>query len=58
MKGLIPLADNANFSGLFENLSPPLQTALFLGLLAFVPALFVSLTAYTRTRASRRRSGG
>src|SRR5262249_20608210 len=48
MKDLVPFAENLNVPGLFDNLSPPLQTALFLGLLAFVPALFVSLTAYTR----------
>lgn len=35
-------------SGALENLSPPLQTALFLGALALLPAALVSLTAYTR----------
>lgn len=32
----------------FQNLSPPLQTALFLGALAFLPALLMTVTAYTR----------
>jgi flagellar biosynthetic protein FliP len=35
-------------SGVFQNLSPPLQTALFLGAMALIPAALVSLTAFTR----------
>jgi flagellar biosynthetic protein FliP len=51
----VAVSDLANLAGrlqnldVFANLSPPLQTALFLGALAFIPAALVSLTAYTRT---------
>lgn len=48
MDDIVPLAENLKNSGLLDNLSPPVQTALFLGALAFLPALLVSLTAYTR----------
>lgn len=48
MSDSVTLVENLNRLNLFENLSPALQTALFLSLLAFVPALLVSFTAYTR----------
>jgi flagellar biosynthetic protein FliP len=48
MDDLLRLAQGAKDSAVFQNLSPALQTALFLCLLAFVPALLVSVTAYTR----------
>ena len=35
-------------SGAFQNLSAPLQTALFLGSLALLPALLVCMTPFTR----------
>jgi len=35
-------------SGMLQNLSPPLQTALFLGALVLLPAALVCLTGYTR----------
>src|SRR5579862_2985388 len=35
-------------SSAYQNLSPPLQTALFLGGLVFLPALLVSVTGFTR----------
>jgi flagellar biosynthetic protein FliP len=35
-------------SGAFANLSPPLQTALFLGSLALLPAVLVCMTPFTR----------
>src|SRR6202035_4848756 len=35
-------------SGALQNLSPPLQTALFLGALVLLPAALVCLTGYTR----------
>src|SRR5438132_14135171 len=46
--------ENAGFidavqkSNLFENLSPPMQTALFLSALVMLPAAMVCLTGYTR----------
>lgn len=42
------LLEHLGQSGVFQNLSPPLQTALFLGALTLLPAALVSLTAYTR----------
>ncbi len=48
MNDLLPLVDGLKKANAFDSLSPPLQTALFLGVLAFVPALLVCLTAYTR----------
>ncbi len=42
------LLESLGQSGVFQNLSPPLQTALFLGALTLIPAALVSLTAYTR----------
>ncbi len=35
-------------SGAWQNLPAPVQTALFLGALVFLPALFVCLTGFTR----------
>lgn len=34
--------------GLIDNLPPPYQTAIFLGLLTFLPAMLVCLTGFTR----------
>jgi len=42
------LLDSIANSGVLENLSPPLQTALFLGSLAFLTAILVSVTSFTR----------
>ena len=42
------LIDRLQQSGTLQNLPAPLQTALFLGLLAFLPAALVCLTGYTR----------
>ena len=42
------LVDQLSKSGAIQNLSPPLQTALFLGALVLVPAALVCLTGYTR----------
>ena len=42
------LIDRLGESGLWQNLAPPLQTALFLGALALLPAMLVSLTPFTR----------
>jgi flagellar biosynthetic protein FliP len=44
----VQIAERLSESGAWQNLSPPLQTALFLGALALIPAALVSLTAYTR----------
>jgi flagellar biosynthetic protein FliP len=44
-KGLV---DHLLSSEVWQNLSPPLQTALFLGALVFLPAMLVCLTGYTR----------
>src|SRR5271155_82687 len=43
--GLIDKAQNLQF---LQNLSPPLQTALFLGGLVLIPSLLVCLTGFTR----------
>jgi flagellar biosynthetic protein FliP len=48
MSDLVGLADRLQASGTFNNLSPPLQTALFLGALTFLPAALISLTSFTR----------
>lgn len=42
------LIDRLQQSGALQNLPGPLQTALFLGALAFLPAALVCLTGYTR----------
>jgi flagellar biosynthetic protein FliP len=42
------LLDRLNESGALQNLSPPLQTALFLGAMALIPAALVALTSFTR----------
>jgi flagellar biosynthetic protein FliP len=44
----VGLAERLTDSGAFQNLSPPLQTALFLGTMALVPAALVTLTSFTR----------
>src|SRR5437868_9647800 len=42
------IVDNVQRLGLLQNLSPPLQTALFLGGLVLIPSLLVCLTGFTR----------
>ncbi|HKI31549.1 MAG TPA: flagellar type III secretion system pore protein FliP [Gemmataceae bacterium] len=42
------IAEHVSDSGALQNLSPPVQTALFLGALTLIPAALVSLTAFTR----------
>ena len=42
------LAQRLSDSGIFQNLSPPLQTALFLGAMALIPSALVTLTSFTR----------
>lgn len=42
------LLEKLGESSFLHDLAPPLQTALFLGALALLPALLVSLTAFTR----------
>jgi flagellar biosynthetic protein FliP len=44
----VEIAERLRSSGAFDNLSPPLQTALFLGGMALLPAALVSLTSFTR----------
>ncbi len=48
MDELARLAQGVKDSAAFQNLTPAVQTALFLGALAFIPALLVSVTAYAR----------
>jgi flagellar biosynthetic protein FliP len=48
MADLADLATRLNEANTFQNLSPPVQTALFLGALALVPAAVVTLTSFTR----------
>lgn len=48
MDDMVKLAENLRTAGIFQDLAPPLQTALFLGLLVFIPVMVVSLTAFTR----------
>jgi flagellar biosynthetic protein FliP len=45
---LANLAEKLQGAEFFNQLSAPLQTALFLSVLAFLPALLVSLTSFTR----------
>ncbi len=42
------MARQASESGTFDNLAPPIQVALFLGGMALLTAMFVSMTAFTR----------
>src|SRR5271154_3026626 len=42
------LVERLQQSGIFQSLSPPLQTALFLGGLVFIPSLLVCVTGFTR----------
>jgi flagellar biosynthetic protein FliP len=42
------LVEQVQRLGIFDSLSPPLQTALFLGGLVLVPSLLVCLTGFTR----------
>jgi flagellar biosynthetic protein FliP len=42
------IAERLAGADVFQNLSPPLQTALFLGALTLIPAALVSVTAFTR----------
>lgn len=44
----VQLAERLSESGALNNLSPPVQTALFLGGLALLPAALVCLTSFTR----------
>ena len=48
MSDPVQLVEQLNKSGALQNLSPPLQTALFLGALVLLPAALVCLTGYTR----------
>jgi flagellar biosynthesis protein FliP len=40
--------ERLNDSGVWQNLSPPVQTALFLGALVLLPAALVCVTSFTR----------
>lgn len=42
------MAQKASDAGTFDNLAPPIQVALFLGGMALLTAMFVSMTAFTR----------
>src|SRR5207244_13643094 len=42
------IVENAQRLSVLQNLSPPLQTALFLGGLVLIPSLLVCLTGFTR----------
>src|SRR6476660_4536573 len=42
------ILEHVNQSGALQNLSAPVQTALFMGALVFIPAALVCLTGYTR----------
>jgi flagellar biosynthesis protein FliP len=42
------IMDNVQRLGVLQNLSPPLQTALFLGALVLIPSLLVCVTGFTR----------
>jgi flagellar biosynthetic protein FliP len=42
------LIDDVQRLGVLQNLSPPLQTALFLGALVLIPSLLVCVTGFTR----------
>jgi flagellar biosynthetic protein FliP len=48
MADAVDMAQKVTDSGLLQNLSPPLQTALFLGAMALLPAALVTLTSFTR----------
>jgi flagellar biosynthesis protein FliP len=48
MNNLGSLVEQVGQSSVFQNLSPPLQSALFFGVLSLLPALLVSVTAFTR----------
>lgn len=48
MSDPIEMADQLQQSGVFKNLSPALQIALFLGALTLVSAALVSITSFTR----------
>ncbi len=48
MADLTDLATRLNDANALQNLSPPVQTALFLGALALIPAAVVTLTSFTR----------
>lgn len=45
---LAQIANQVAATGVFENLAPPIQLALFLGSLAFLSTAIVSLTSFTR----------
>jgi flagellar biosynthesis protein FliP len=42
------LMERLQHAGILQNLSPPLQTALFLGGLVLIPSLLVCITGFTR----------
>jgi flagellar biosynthetic protein FliP len=48
MQDSTELLDRVQQSGALQNLPAPVQTAVFLGALAFLPAALVCLTGYTR----------
>ena len=48
MSDPVEIVDRLAQSGALENLTPPLQVALFLGCLTLVSAALVSLTSFTR----------
>jgi flagellar biosynthetic protein FliP len=48
MDDAVKLAERFTASPLFQNLSPPVQTALFLGALVLIPTALVVLTPFTR----------
>ncbi len=48
MSDPLQIADNVTQSGVFQNLAPPIQIALFLGALVLLPAALVSVTSFTR----------
>jgi flagellar biosynthesis protein FliP len=48
MNNFEQLIDRVGESGFFQNLSPPLQMAIFLGSLVLLPAMLACLTCFTR----------
>jgi flagellar biosynthesis protein FliP len=44
----VKIAERLTEAGALQNLSPPVQTALFLGAMALIPAALVCLTSFTR----------
>lgn len=48
MSDPVKMAELLTRSTVYQNMSPPLQTALFLGLLTLLPSALVTLTAYSR----------